>query len=175
MDRRAAIREEKAFLHQLLKISESITRLESLLLISSPEDEGKDSATVGTMQLTRTDTDAEDRRVHAHPVQCNTPSDSTARTRGNRAKHIARVAAEYTQLLYHVSRARTEPCAFIDESQWVCEMSLSRAPRWLADPTHPMACSGSTASSRRCRPTSTTSSRRRCRRWSAGKTARGAR
>ncbi|RPD78692.1 COG complex component [Lentinus tigrinus ALCF2SS1-7] len=101
LDRRAAIREEKAFLHQLLKISESITRLESLLLISSPEDEGKDSATAGTMQLTsRADTDAEDR------------------TRGNRAKHIARVAAEYTQLLYHVSRARTEPCAFIDESQW---------------------------------------------------------
>ncbi|KAI0709565.1 COG complex component [Cerioporus squamosus] len=101
LDRRAAIREEKAFLHLLLKVSESITRLESLLLIESPEDEGKDSAAVETMQLTsRGDADAEDR------------------TRGNRAKHIARVAAEYTQLLYHVSRARTEPCAFIDESQW---------------------------------------------------------
>ncbi|TFK92716.1 COG complex component [Polyporus arcularius HHB13444] len=99
LDRRAAIREEKAFLHLLLKVSESITRLESLLLISSPEDEGKDSATIGSMQPT-SHADAEDR------------------TRGNRAKHIARVAAEYTQLLYHVSRARTEPCAFIDESQW---------------------------------------------------------
>ncbi len=46
---------------------------------------------------------------------------ANVRMRGNRAKHIARVAAEYTQLLYHVSRTRTEPCAFIDESQWVCE------------------------------------------------------
>ncbi|KAI0645824.1 COG complex component [Trametes meyenii] len=101
LDRRAAIREEKAFLHLLLKISESITRLESLLLISSPEDEDKEPSNVVAMPLaTRTDTDAEDR------------------SRGNRAKHIARVAVEYTQLLYHVSRAHTEPCAFIDESQW---------------------------------------------------------
>ncbi|KAI0675422.1 COG complex component [Trametes maxima] len=101
LDRRAAIREEKAFLHLLLKISESITRLESLLLISSPEDEDKEPSDVVAMPLaTRADTDADDR------------------SRGNRAKHIARVAAEYTQLLYHVSRAHTEPCAFIDESQW---------------------------------------------------------
>ncbi|KAI0335101.1 COG complex component [Cubamyces sp. BRFM 1775] len=101
LNRRAAIREEKAFLHSLLKISESITRLESLLLISSPEDEDKDpSAVTGLPLASRTDTDADDRG------------------RGSRAKHIARVAAEYTQLLYHVSRARIEPCAFIDESQW---------------------------------------------------------
>ena len=39
LDRRAVIREEKAFLHLLLKISESVTRLESLLLISAPSDE----------------------------------------------------------------------------------------------------------------------------------------
>ena len=83
LDRRAAIREEKAFLHQLLKISESITRLESLLLISSPEDEGKDSATVGTMPMvSRTDTDAEDRRVHARSAPGNTPSDSAAGPEG---------------------------------------------------------------------------------------------
>ncbi|KAI0744038.1 COG complex component [Daedaleopsis nitida] len=101
LDRRAVIREEKAFLHLLLKISESITRLESLLLITSPEDGEKDSATIGTMQIpSRMDGEVEDR------------------TRGNRAKHIARVAAEFTQLLYHVHRAQTEPCAFIDESQW---------------------------------------------------------
>ncbi|OBZ70879.1 Conserved oligomeric Golgi complex subunit 2 [Grifola frondosa] len=100
LNRRSALREEKAFLHLLLKISESITRLESLLLISSP-NEGDQSPEVSSMKLaSRTDEDAiEDR------------------TRGNRAKHLARVAAEYTQLLYHVSRARTEECAFVDESQ----------------------------------------------------------
>ena len=61
LDRRAVIREEKAFLHLLLKISESITRLETLLLISSPDDD-KDSATTGTMQLSsRAEGEAEDR------------------------------------------------------------------------------------------------------------------
>ncbi|KAI0775843.1 COG complex component [Trametes elegans] len=101
LDRRAAIREEKAFLHLLLKISESLTRLESLLLISSPGDEEKNSPNnEGLLVSTRADTEADDK------------------SRANQAKHIARVAAEYTQLLYHVSRANTEPCAFIDESQW---------------------------------------------------------
>ena len=60
-DRRSAIREEKALLHLLLKISESITRLESLLLISSPENE-PESANVGNIPLQpRPDGDAEDR------------------------------------------------------------------------------------------------------------------
>ena len=62
LDRRAAIREEKAFLHLLLKISESITRLESLLLISSPEDQEPESATAGNISLqSRPGADAEDR------------------------------------------------------------------------------------------------------------------
>ncbi|KAH9929602.1 COG complex component [Epithele typhae] len=101
LDCRTVIREEKTFLHLLLKISESITRLESLLLISSPGDPEPESAVVGNIPLQpRSETNLEDR------------------SRGNRAKHIARVASEYTQLLYHISRARTEPCAFIDESQW---------------------------------------------------------
>ena len=62
LDRRAVIREEKAFLHQLLKISESITRLESLLLISSPDDPEPDSAGVGAIPLqARLKDDSDDR------------------------------------------------------------------------------------------------------------------
>ena len=62
LDKRAVIREQKAFLHQLLKISESITRLESLLLITSPDDAEKDGASVGTVQtLSHTDADSEDK------------------------------------------------------------------------------------------------------------------
>jgi conserved oligomeric Golgi complex subunit 2 len=34
----------------------------------------------------------------------------------SRAKHLSRVAAEYIQLLYHVSKTSTS--AFIDEIQW---------------------------------------------------------
>jgi len=42
------------------------------------------------------------------------------RTRGNRAKHLSRVASEYTQLLYHVTKSQSEgPSAFVDEIQWV--------------------------------------------------------
>jgi hypothetical protein len=44
--------------------------------------------------------------------------------RGNRAKHLGRVAAEYSQLLYHISKAQADKCAFVAEIQWVCELSL---------------------------------------------------
>ncbi|PCH36075.1 COG complex component [Wolfiporia cocos MD-104 SS10] len=95
LNRRSALREQKAFLHLLLKISESVTRLESLLLIASPDDEDNG---ISEMQMIPRPDEADDR------------------TRGNRAKHLARVAAEYTQLLYHASRAPNS--AFVNESQW---------------------------------------------------------
>ncbi|KAI0935302.1 hypothetical protein AcV7_003779 [Taiwanofungus camphoratus] len=101
LGKRSALREEKAFLHLLLKISESVTRLESLLLIASPPEEAKSSDLNG--------------------LKLSTPSEDNTleeRTRGNRAKHLARVASEYTQLLYHVSRAQAEGSAFVDELQW---------------------------------------------------------
>ncbi|KAG6841893.1 hypothetical protein C0991_005623 [Blastosporella zonata] len=39
LQKRTVLREEKALLHLLLKLSESVTRLESLLLITSPEND----------------------------------------------------------------------------------------------------------------------------------------
>jgi len=51
----------------------------------------------------------------------------------NRAKHLARVAAEYTQLLYHVSKAKDEKCVFINGIQWVC--AFWTAPWRLANIT----------------------------------------
>ncbi|KAH9948954.1 COG complex component [Amylocystis lapponica] len=101
LNQRSILREEKAFLHLLLKISESITRLESLLLITPPSNEEKASDINSYTINSRQEDDAADER-----------------TRGNRAKHLARVAAEYTQLLYHVSRAQVDKSAFVDESQW---------------------------------------------------------
>ncbi|KAH8828049.1 oligomeric golgi complex component, COG2-domain-containing protein [Flagelloscypha sp. PMI_526] len=100
--RRATLREEKALVHLLMKISESVTRLEALLLITSPsqDEDGKPEATSLPPHLNSAD---------------NT---SDERSRGNRAKHLARVAAEYTQLLYHVSKARNEACVFVEEINW---------------------------------------------------------
>ncbi|KAJ6499941.1 COG complex component [Mycena vitilis] len=104
--KRAVLREEKAgsaLLHLLLKISESVTRLESLLLIASPDQEDMEQSAL------------EDSR----PAHLNLAEDSVDdRTRGNRAKHLGRVATEYTQLLYHASKAREDNCVFVDEIQW---------------------------------------------------------
>ncbi|KAG5650522.1 hypothetical protein H0H81_011940 [Sphagnurus paluster] len=103
LQKRAVLREEKALLHLLLKLSESITRLESLLLIASPEQEGS-SAVSTPMAISTSMTSLQE--------------GADDMSHGNRAKHLGRVAAEYTQLLYHASKAREERCAFVDEIQW---------------------------------------------------------
>ncbi|TCD60067.1 hypothetical protein EIP91_010785 [Steccherinum ochraceum] len=95
LKKRAALRDEKAFLHLLLKISESVTRLESLLLIAAPSD-------MATL-------------TSPHEQDGDRTDD---RTRGNRSKHLSRVAAEYNQLLYHVSKAQAKNSAFVQEIQW---------------------------------------------------------
>ncbi|KAH0827904.1 oligomeric golgi complex component, COG2-domain-containing protein [Lanmaoa asiatica] len=95
LDMRSRLRDEKALLHHLLKISESITRLESLLLISKPDHaELPPSHLSGATEV------------------------SSGKTRGSRGKHLSRVATEYTQLLYIVSKARAENCAYVEEIQW---------------------------------------------------------
>ncbi|THH20409.1 hypothetical protein EW146_g922 [Bondarzewia mesenterica] len=104
LKKRSALRDEKAFLHLLLKISESVTRLESLLLISSPDSAS--SPGLGPISLSKSGSGHD---VNGHDE----------RVRGNRAKHLARVATEYTQLLYHVKKAQDEQqSAFVDEVQW---------------------------------------------------------
>ncbi|KIY46789.1 COG complex component [Fistulina hepatica ATCC 64428] len=101
LSKRAKLREEKALLHLLLKISDSTTRLESLLLITPSSV-------------------AEDERVPGVPSSLNTYEDRPEhrRNRANQAKHLGRVATEYIQLLYHASKARASKCAFVDEIQW---------------------------------------------------------
>ncbi|KAJ3724542.1 oligomeric golgi complex component, COG2-domain-containing protein [Lentinula raphanica] len=101
LERRTMIREEKALLHLLLKISESVTRLESLLSIVNPNQ----------------DDDPIDYERFKVPSS-NTLESSEERSPANKAKHLNRAAAEYMQLLYHASKARSEHCAFVDEIQW---------------------------------------------------------
>ncbi|KAI9446785.1 COG complex component [Lactarius indigo] len=102
LKKRSDLRDEKTYLHLLLKVSESVTRLESLLLIASPD--GPSSPELRTLPLRSLGRQSED---------------SDDRPRGNRAKHLVRVAAEYTHLLYHVTKAQTVTrTAFVDEIQW---------------------------------------------------------
>ncbi|KAK0212634.1 COG complex component [Desarmillaria ectypa] len=99
LEKRAILREEKALLHLLLKISESVTRLEGLLLISSPSNDVSEPANDSAA------------RLHSEDMNDD-------KTRGNQAKHLHRIAAEYTQLLYHASKAWADKCVFVDEVQW---------------------------------------------------------
>ncbi|KAF8502380.1 COG complex component [Russula emetica] len=102
LKKRSSLRDEKTYLHLLLKISESVARLESLLLIALPD--GPSSPELKTLPLKSLGGVGED---------------SDDRPRGNRAKHLVRVATEYTQLLYHVSKAQADArSAFVDEIQW---------------------------------------------------------
>ncbi|RXW24973.1 hypothetical protein EST38_g882 [Candolleomyces aberdarensis] len=84
LKKRATLREEKALLQLLLKISDSIARLEKLLAIGMPDDDSTDSLELSLQKLGPHNDDSADDKLPA-----------------NRAKHLARVAAEYTQLLYH--------------------------------------------------------------------------
>ncbi|KIK99406.1 hypothetical protein PAXRUDRAFT_822754 [Paxillus rubicundulus Ve08.2h10] len=99
LNARSKLREEKALLHLLLKISESVTRLESLLSISQPNFTNY----------------AERPPSHLSGLH---DMNSGMKTRGSRGKHLSRVATEYSQLLYHVSKARAENCAYVEEIQW---------------------------------------------------------
>ncbi|KZO95535.1 COG complex component [Calocera viscosa TUFC12733] len=91
---RTALRDEKVLLQLLLTLSESLVRLESLLAIASPPSEDPEMPTISE-------------RMELAPP---------ATSRG--AKHLARVASEYLQLLYHADKARAENCAFVESNQW---------------------------------------------------------
>ncbi|KAH7102816.1 COG complex component [Auriculariales sp. MPI-PUGE-AT-0066] len=111
LQERAAIREEKALLHLLLKISESVQRLENLLLLASPPDESSleglsddYKSPIDDIQRPNAFTASEDDGAEEH-------------SRRGRGKHVARVGAEYMQLLYDAEKARTEGCAFIETLQ----------------------------------------------------------
>lgn len=98
-----------------------MTRLESLLLITSPGKESDGSPEISVpAHLSHAEDGADDRYVAS--IGLCTVKLTRSRSRGNTAKHLGRVAAEYTQLLYHASKARTERCIFVDEIQWVCEV-----------------------------------------------------
>ncbi|KAG9010340.1 hypothetical protein FRB93_004179 [Tulasnella sp. JGI-2019a] len=108
---RAALREEKALLNLLLKLSDLVLRLENLLLISSSEQPG-----MGASQTSVDLSALGIRGVNGMPIS-NDEDTKDERFRGSQAKHLSRVAAEYTQLLYHAEKARREGCAFVDELQ----------------------------------------------------------
>ncbi|KAH6914040.1 oligomeric golgi complex component, COG2-domain-containing protein [Coprinopsis sp. MPI-PUGE-AT-0042] len=100
LKKRSVLREEKALLQLLLKISDSVTRLEKLLAISSSQEDDDLTTSKVSLQMGHSDEHTDDKLP------------------ANRAKHLSRIATEYTQLLYHASKARLENCVFINGIQW---------------------------------------------------------
>ncbi|KDQ21263.1 hypothetical protein BOTBODRAFT_197088 [Botryobasidium botryosum FD-172 SS1] len=115
---RNTLREEKALLHLLLKLSDSVVRLESLLLIPSPQDavDGQPRPLVDHSSMGVRDVNG--LLTFGTPTNTGEDEPQEERSRRGRAKHLSRVAAEYTQLLYHAEKARSEKCAFVDQLQW---------------------------------------------------------
>ncbi|KAL5485251.1 hypothetical protein ACEPAI_7893 [Sanghuangporus weigelae] len=100
LDRRAALREEKVLLQLLLKISDSIARIEALLLISSPQD-----------------VSGQERTLYSGVSFPSSGVLDDKSSKGNRAKHLLRIASEYNQLLYHANKASSSNCTFVAENQ----------------------------------------------------------
>lgn len=115
-------------MHLLLKVSESVQRLEGLLLIPSPPDESGIEANGFSSPVdvlsgrpnafTAQDEDGLDDRC-ASLVPTRRSALEYCSGRRGRGKHVARVGSEYTQLLYDVEKAKSEGCAFVDTLQWV--------------------------------------------------------
>ncbi|KAI5119864.1 hypothetical protein M0805_000698 [Coniferiporia weirii] len=103
LERRAALREEKALLQLLLKISDSISRLESLLLITPSSEKSPSSETAFDVRNLSVDENVDEK------------------AKGNRAKRLLRIVTEYTQLLYHAEKASSRNCVFVTEMQWRIE------------------------------------------------------
>jgi len=59
-------------------------------------------------------------------VNCASSARQISSFLNNRAKHLARVAAEYSQLLYHARKAEDAQCVFVDEIRWVRLLSTCR-------------------------------------------------
>ncbi|KIO31284.1 hypothetical protein M407DRAFT_68051 [Tulasnella calospora MUT 4182] len=107
---RAELRQEKALLQMLLKLSDSVVRLESLLLIASA-DQNTSQTSVDFSALGI-------RGMNGLALNIGEDDLKDDRSRGGQAKHLARIATEYTQLLYHAEKAKEEKCAFVEEVQW---------------------------------------------------------
>jgi hypothetical protein len=117
----------KTLLHLLLKVSDLVVRLENMLLIPPPADEIP-STTSTFEQLVHV------RENHGVSTSQRGSLGNAGEEEGilperaalNRAKHLGRIAAEYSQLLYHAEKARTQHCIFVDQLQKVsCLLILS--------------------------------------------------
>ncbi|KAF8705949.1 hypothetical protein RHS03_05077, partial [Rhizoctonia solani] len=131
LDARTVLREEQGILRLLLKLADSVSRVEVLLAISPSND---DSLAVGNTSPQATTLSASDGlglrgmdglRLHV------TEDDTDPKLRAGYAKHLSRAAGELSQVLYLADKARENSCALVDTLQFRIDRITSTLSRDL--------------------------------------------
>ncbi|EUC64334.1 COG (oligomeric) complex component, COG2 protein, partial [Rhizoctonia solani AG-3 Rhs1AP] len=116
LDTRTALREEQGVLRLLLKLADSVSRVEVLLAIS-PSNENSAAGNTSPQATTMPTSDGlglrgmDGLRLHV------TEDDSDPKLRAGYAKHLSRAAGELSQVLYLADKARDNDCALVDTLQ----------------------------------------------------------
>ncbi|CAE6517893.1 unnamed protein product [Rhizoctonia solani] len=131
LDARTDLREEQGVLRLLLKLADSVSRVEVLLAISPSNDE---NSTAGNTSPQATALSASDGlglrgmdglRLHV------TEDDTDPKLRAGYAKHLSRAAGELSQVLYLADKARENNCALVDTLQFRIDRITSTLSRDL--------------------------------------------
>ncbi|KAG8712025.1 hypothetical protein FRC09_020291 [Ceratobasidium sp. 395] len=118
LDSRTSLREEQAILRLLLKLADSVSRVEVLLAISISNDDPTSAGNTSPQSTTLSNADGlglrgmDGLRLHV------TEDDGESKIRAGYAKHLSRAAAELSQVLYLAGKARGHGCAFVDSLQF---------------------------------------------------------
>ncbi|CAE6497321.1 unnamed protein product [Rhizoctonia solani] len=130
LDTRTALREEQGVLRLLLKLADSVSRVEVLLAIS-PSNENSAAGNVSPQATTMPTSDGlglrgmDGLRLHV------TEDDSDPKLRAGYAKHLSRAAGELSQVLYLADKARDNDCALVDTLQFRIDRIASTLSRDL--------------------------------------------
>ena len=112
LDDRSSLREERAILDTLLHLSESLTRTEGLLGIRNSEVDPVrglfEEQQAGQSSPTRNGKPKLSVIIDAGEEDEEVPKDM---------KTITRIANEYTQVMYLVTKARAEECEYVSEEE----------------------------------------------------------
>ncbi|CAE6539818.1 unnamed protein product [Rhizoctonia solani] len=131
LDSRTALREEQGVLRLLLKLADSVSRVEVLLAISPSSDETSAAGNTSPQTTTMPSPDGlglrgmDGLRLHV------TEDDNDPKHRAGYAKHLSRAAGELSQVLYLADKARENSCALVDTLQFRIDRIVSTLSRDL--------------------------------------------
>ncbi|CCO27036.1 Conserved oligomeric Golgi complex subunit 2 Short=COG complex subunit 2 [Rhizoctonia solani AG-1 IB] len=131
LDARTLLREEQGVLRLLLKLADSVSRVEVLLAISPSNDDSLATGSTSPQAATLSTSDGlglrgmDGLRLHV------TEDDSDPKLRAGYAKHLSRAAGELSQVLYLADKARENGCALVDTLQFRIDRITSTLSRDL--------------------------------------------